>query len=257
MQLIDSHCHLNFSVFDPDRDQILKSCVELGIEKIIVPATIAKEWQQLFAICQQYPSLYPAIGLHPMFMNEHADSDLVQLSAFIEQTRPIAVGEIGLDFYLPEHDKTQQIALFEAQLKIAKQFALPVILHVRKAHDQVLSLLRKHQITQGIVHAFSGSQQQAELYIKQGFLLGVGGVISYEKATKVRKLFSQLPLTAIALETDAPDMPLAGMQGQRNSPESITAIVQTLAELRTESIKQIADVTTQNVNNLLFKEATA
>ena len=138
-----------------------------------------------------------------------------------------------MDFYHAEHDKESQINLFEQQLELAVSFDLPVILHVRKAHDVVLQLLKKHRVRGGIVHAFSGSEQQAQHYIKLGFLLGIGGTITYEKATRVRRLFSNLPLSAIALETDAPDMPLHGQAGQRNSPLSLVHIVSSLATLRT------------------------
>lgn len=257
MQLIDSHCHLNFTVFDPDRDLVLKNCAALGIKHIIVPATVAAEWDQLLDVCQKSDSLHPALGLHPMFMSQHNNHDVVQLRNYLEAHHPVAVGEIGLDFYLPDHDKTQQLLLFEAQLELAKQFNLPVILHVRKAHDHVFSLLKKHQITRGIVHAFSGSQQQAENYIKQGLLLGIGGVITHLNATKVRKLVANLPLTSLALETDAPDMPLANMGHSRNSPENIPAILDALTELRSESRELIANTTTRNVVDLLFKEAIA
>jgi TatD DNase family protein len=251
MNLIDSHCHLDFEVFDHDRDVVLNNCQTLGVNNIIVPGVTADTWNKLLSVCQSSNNLHPALGLHPMFMAEHQAKHIALLNDYVAKFNPIAIGEIGLDFYVPEHNKQSQIELFEKQLIIANDANLPVILHVRKAYDQVLSLLIKHKINRGIVHAFSGSEQQAQLYIKQGFLLGIGGALTHDRATKLRSLFGNLPLTSIVLETDAPDMPLSGQQGQRNTPENICTIVATLAELRTESIEQIADISSQNVRKAL------
>ncbi len=249
--LIDSHCHFDFNVFDADRAAILARCEQLGISNIIVPGVTAKRWDNLLSLTQGSSQLHNALGLHPMFMAEHTAADISQLNDYVARFNPIAIGEIGLDFYLEHHDKASQTALFEQQLELAVKFNLPVILHVRKAHDAVIQLLKKHRVKGGIVHAFSGSEQHALLYIKLGFLLGIGGTITYDKATRVRRLFSQLPLTAIALETDAPDMPLQGQTGQRNSPESIVTILASLSALRPESTDLIAKTTTQNVSQLL------
>ena len=248
--LIDSHCHLDFDVFDTDRDVILTECKQHHIARVIVPGVTAKRWDKLLSLAMTYPEIEYALGLHPMFMTEHQPVDLNTLREYIEQHQPVAIGEIGLDFYQTERDKESQINLFEQQLELAVSFDLPVILHVRKAHDVVLQLLKKHRVRGGIVHAFSGSEQQAQHYIKLGFLLGIGGTITYEKATRVRRLFSNLPLSAIALETDAPDMPLHGQAGQRNSPLSLVHIVSSLATLRTEKRDVITRITSDNVNQL-------
>ena len=252
MELIDSHCHLDFEIFDPDRVEIINRCQQLGVAEIIVPGVSADTWDRLLTVCLQSTMLHPALGMHPMFMDQHQAKDISQLDEYVAKHKPVAIGEIGLDFYIAEHDKQSQTVLFEQQLEIATKYELPVILHVRKAHDQVLTLLKKHQITRGIVHAFSGSEQQANNYIKQGFLLGIGGAITHKRATRLRKLFSSLALSNIVLETDAPDMPLANMTNTRNSPENIPKIVATLAELRAESQEQIADISSQNVRQLLL-----
>lgn len=250
MALIDSHCHFDFEQFDSDRADILSRCQQLGVDKIIVPGVTANTWDRLLQVCQQSSHLFPALGLHPMFMSEHQPQDLHSLAEYLDHHRPIAMGEIGLDFYLADHDKSSQITLFEQQLRIASEYDLPVILHVRKAHDQALILLKKYPIKGGVVHAFNGSKQQAQLYIQQGFLLGVGGVISYDRATRLRQLFSELPLSALALETDAPDMPLQGQLTTRNSPEFIPNILAALTTLRPESADVIAHTTTHNVQTL-------
>jgi len=248
--LIDSHCHLDFDVFDTDRDALLAEFKQHHIARVIVPGVTASRLDKLLSLVTTFPEIEYALGLHPMFMTDHQPADLDTLREYLEQHQPVAIGEIGLDFYHAEHDKESQINLFEQQLELAVSFDLPVILHVRKAHDVVLQLLKKHRVRGGIVHAFSGSEQQAQHYIKLGFLLGIGGTITYEKATRVRRLFSNLPLSAIALETDAPDMPLHGQAGQRNSPLSLVHIVSSLATLRTEKRDVITRITSDNVNQL-------
>lgn len=250
MSLIDSHCHLDFSVFDADREAILQRCAELGIEHLIVPAVSQQSWSPLLTICSDSPQLHPALGLHPMFMQEHQPDDIDALATLLEQIQPVAVGEIGLDFFLPGHDKPTQTALFEAQIELAQHFDLPVILHVRKAHDQVLKVLRRASLKGGIVHAFNGSMQQADFYMQQNFKFGVGGALTYPRAQKLQRLFTELPLDAIVLETDAPDMPLAGHQGERNSPEHIPLIAEKLAELRHQPVSAIAAATTSNCKAL-------
>lgn len=251
MHLIDSHCHLDFQLFDHDRADILSRCQKLGITDIVVPGVTADGWSNLIDICNESDLLHPALGLHPLFMNEHQAQHLQQLKTLIGLTHPIAIGEIGLDFYLPNHNKQAQIDLFTAQLKLAQSGQLPVLLHVRKAHDQTISLLKKHRVVGGIVHAFNGSLQQAEQYQSLGFVFGVGGAITHIKATRLRSLFSQLPLSSIVLETDAPDMPLAEMAGQRNTPENIPFILASLASIRSESKQDIATITTHNVKRIL------
>jgi len=251
INLVDSHCHLDFQLFDIDRADILSHCQQLGVNNIVVPGVTADKWTRLLELCEQSNLLHPALGLHPLFMDEHATVHLFQLKKLIATAHPIAIGEIGLDFYLPSHDKQAQIVLFTEQLKLAQSAQLPVLLHVRKAHDQTINLLKTHRVVGGIVHAFNGSLQQAEQYIKLGFVLGVGGVITHTKATRLRTLFCQLPLSSVVLETDAPDMPLAEMQDQRNTPENIPLILEALANIRSESKEYIATITTDNAKRIL------
>lgn len=250
LPLIDSHCHLDFADFDADRDAIVSNCLASGLTDIILPAVSCERWPQLIQICQQSPCLHYALGCHPMFMDQHPEDALSQLETAIQQFQPIAVGEIGLDFFLSGHDKQAQLALFEGQLKLAAKHQLPVILHVRKAHDEVLKLLRQIPLKGGIVHAFSGSMQQAQQYRGLGFLVGIGGGLTYPRAQRLQSLFSELPLAQIALETDAPDMPFCGHQGERNSPEYIPLVAEKLAELRSESLAEIAAQTSANVRTL-------
>ena len=252
MELIDSHCHLDFEQFDTVRDKVLARCQALGVKDIIVPAVTAESWPRLLDVCQPSPMLHSALGLHPMFMSQHKAEHIDQLHQFIKQHNPIAIGEIGLDFYLPEHDKQAQIDLFTAQLKLAQQAKLPVLLHVRKAHDQTISLLKKTPVIGGIIHAFNGSLQQAKQYQQLGFVFGVGGAITHPKATRLRKLVSELPLSSLVLETDAPDMPVFGQKEQAAStPENIPIILDALIKLRPENKETIASATTENCQRVL------
>ena len=255
MEIIDTHCHLDVADFDSDRNEVLDSCRTKGISKIIVPAIEAKTWSNVLELCEKEKGLYPALGLHPVFIKQHQPDDINKLEKILEETTPVAIGEIGLDFYIKDHDQKQhqkqQLTLFEAQLNIAKAHGLPVILHVRKAHDQVLQLLKKVKVKGGFSHAFNGSLQQAQHYIDLGFKLGFGGTLTYENSTKIHGLAKSLPLESIVLETDAPDMVVESHRGQRNSPEYIMDSLAALARIRNEDVNVIAKQTTQNANDVI------
>ncbi len=246
MDLIDSHCHIDVAAFDADRDEVLSRCRQQGIRRLVVPAIDARGWDGLLALCEKEQGLYPALGLHPVFVEQHKAEDVEKLDAKLAATKVIAVGEIGLDFYIKELDRQQQIELFEAQLTIAAKHDLPVILHTRKAHDEVLRSLRKIKVKGGVSHAFNGSQQQAKQYIDIGFKLGFGGTMTYEGSHKIHQLAKALPLESIVLETDAPDMVVASHRGERNSPEYLTESLNALARIRDEDINHIAEQTTAN-----------
>jgi len=253
MQLIDTHCHLDRDAFSKDRIEIIDHCRKLKINKIVVPAIEKSNWLQLLMFCETQKGLYPALGLHPMFLGVHKKSHLKSLAEWIADHRKqvVAVGEIGLDYYDTQLDRKRQQTLFEAQLEIAQQYELPVILHVRKAHDRVLKTLKRIPVNGGIVHAYSGSEQQAERYIDMGFKLGFGGTVTYEKSTRIRHIAANLPLDSIVLETDAPDMVVSSHRGERNSPEYLVEVLAALTELRSESSKTIAAKTTKNALDVL------
>ena len=250
MQLIDTHCHIDVTAFDQDRPAVLERCGKLGINIIIVPGIQRQTWDQLLQTCVSYPGLNPALGLHPMFMQQHTPAHLEDLNTYIEKHRPVAIGEIGLDFYQPDSDIKQQQYYFEGQIDIACAHHLPIILHARKSHEAILNKLKSSPQTTGIVHAFSGSIQQAEQYIDLGFKLGFGGMLTYERSRKLRQLAKQLPLESIVLETDAPDMTVARHRGERNSPEYIIDCLTTLAEIRQQSVNEIANQTTLNAKSI-------
>ncbi|MDF2181753.1 TatD family hydrolase [Neptuniibacter sp. CAU 1671] len=252
LRLIDSHCHLDFDVFDADRNLLLQRAAAEGVADIIVPGVTAERWAALLELCRSDRGLYPALGLHPCFLDQHNIKDLTRLERLLEREAVVAVGEIGLDLFIPGADLKHQLEYLLPQLALARQFNLPVLLHVRKAHDQMLQQLRRCLLPRGgIVHAFSGSLQQAEQYLQLGFRLGIGGTITYPRANRLRTLVQQLPLESFVLETDAPDMPLQGFQGQRNLPERVRRVAETMAELRGCSLEQIAAQTTQTSESLL------
>ncbi len=251
MNLIDTHAHIDVAAFDADRNTVLEQCLHAGVSHIVVPGIMANTWDKLREICASSPALYASFGLHPIYLEQHAPDDIDKLTAYIKQYRPIAVGEIGLDFYCQTLDQNRQRTLFEAQLAVAANAALPVLLHVRKSHDAVLACLRKTTVAGGICHAFNGSLQQAHQYIDLGFKLGFGGMLSFARSHKLHCLAQQLPLEAIVLETDAPDMTGAAHHGQRNSPEYLPEYLQALAKLRPEDIRKIAAQTTANAEAVL------
>ncbi|MDH5517620.1 MAG: TatD family hydrolase [Gammaproteobacteria bacterium] len=250
MNIIDTHCHLDLPAFDKDREQILTSCRTLGISNIIVPAIESESWHKLLNYCYYNTALEPALGLHPVFIKKHKRSDIDLLDQYLCDHKVCAVGEIGLDFYIENTDKDKQIDFFEMQLSVAEKHNLPVILHVRKAHDEVLTLIKASNVRTGSCHAFNGSIEQAKRYIDLGFKLGFGGTMTYPGARKIHHLATTLPLDAILLETDAPDMSAYGHRGKRNQPDFIIDALNALATLKKLPVETIAAQTTQNACEL-------
>lgn len=257
----DAHCHLDFPVFDADRNQVLQRAKLAGVNKIILAGISAATWPRLLNLVENAslssPQLYACLGLHPLFIAEHQPADLIQLkSLLLENPNIIALGEIGIDLHSPElqAQAAKQWQFFDAQLALAKELNLPVVIHVRKAMDKVLQRLRHYQLPQGgLLHAFSGSQQQAEQLVALGFKLGLGGALTYPRANKLRQIVQNLPLTAFLLETDSPDMPLQGFQGQRNEPARVIRVAETLAELRQSSVAAVLPVLHANLLRAFFK----
>ena len=251
MRIVDTHCHLDVAAFDHDRALVLERARRLGVSGFVIPGIHREGWDSLLAFCASGDDLYPALGLHPVYLHRHRDEDLGLLEARLAAAAPVALGEIGLDYFLRELDRDRQQRLLEAQLSMAAEARLPVLLHVRKAHDQVLTTLRRVRVPGGIAHAFSGSLQQAQQYIDLGFKLGFGGMLTYERSRKLRALAQALPLEALVLETDAPDLTVAAHQGERNSPEYLPDCLRALAEVRGEDPEQTARATTRNALEVL------
>ena len=251
MELFDTHCHLDVAAFQVDREQVLTAARAAGVKHLLVPAIDREGWQHLWNFCETDACLYPAIGLHPVLLNEHKNEDIEALDDFVTRHRPIAIGEIGLDYFVKDLDRGRQQQLLEAQLAVAEKHRLPVVLHVRKAHDPMLQTLKRYRLVGGICHAFNGSLQQASQYLAMGFKLGFGGMLTYPNASKLHALAKELPLESIVLETDAPDMTGAAHRYQRNSPAYLPETCQMLAQLRDITPEQIAEQTTSNACDCL------
>lgn len=246
--LIDSHCHLDDPSFDGDRAEVVRRARQVGVKMQIIPAICAEFWPRLQKISNQFNGLYPAYGLHPCYA--HQSSDITLLEKWLSTHKSVAIGECGLDYFIPDADRAQQSYFFNRQLAIAQAFDLPVIIHARRSMDDVIKNINKFKHLRGVVHSFVGSQQQANQLINRGFLLGFGGTITYLRANRLRHLIQTLPLESVLLETDAPDQPLFGKQGQRNEPAFLIHILKTVAELRQTDPQIIAQIIYQNTVKL-------
>jgi TatD DNase family protein len=255
MALIDTHCHLDVGEFAADRDAVLERARARGVTGIVVPGVLAETWDELLACCAGDANLFPALGLHPVYLTRHRDTDVVRLEQCVASHPLLAIGEIGLDYHVEGLDRARQQTLFEAQLEIARSCGLPVILHVRKAHDTVLATLQRIRVSGGICHAFNGSLQQAARYRELGFRLGFGGMLTYERSRRLRALAHDLPLEDIVLETDAPDMTVAQHHGERNSPEYLPYCLAALAQVRAMPEPEVAARTTANARAVLRMDA--
>jgi TatD DNase family protein len=252
--LIDTHCHLDAAEFDADRSIIATKSLENGVGGIVVPAIMRSNFDAVIALNKLHSHCAYALGIHPMYVNQSHREDIDILKSYVEQYQPVAIGEIGLDFYVTKDNIELQTYFFTEQLKIAKHYGLPVLLHVRHAVDEVLKYIRRHQPVGGIAHAFNGSQQQAIQFIQLGFKLGFGGAMTYSRALRIRELAKTLPLESIVLETDSPDIPpeWVGSQG-RNTPLELIKIAQVLADLREQNLAQVVDITSANAIKVMPK----
>ena len=250
MRLVDSHSHFDAPEFDADREQAHARALTAGVAYQVVPAVEAASWPKLKTVCSEFPGLYPAFGLHPMYLEAHRPGHLRELRDWIERERPVAVGECGLDFFVEGLDAETQSFYFEGQLQLAREFDLPVIVHARRAVDAVVAAVRKIGSLRGVVHSFSGSAEQAAQLHKLGFLLGIGGPVTYERANRLRGIVATMPLEQLLLETDAPDQPDSGHRGERNEPAYLAKVLEVVAELRGVQQEEVARATTANAERL-------
>lgn len=248
--LVDSHSHFDAPEFDHDREATLARARAAGVTRQVVPAVAASGWPKLREVCAQDAGLFPAYGLHPMYLAEHRPAHLDQLRAWIARERPLAVGECGLDFFVQGLDADEQRRYFEGQLQLAREFDLPLIVHARRAVDAVIASVRRVGRLRGVVHSFSGSPEQARQLWQLGFLIGLGGPVTYERANRLRALVRTMPLDYLLLETDAPDQPDAGIRGQRNEPARLPVVRDVIADLRGAAPEDIAAATTRNAERL-------
>lgn len=255
---IDTHCHLDAAEFGDTQADLVQAAQAVGVSRIIIPSVARNNFDAVRTLCERFPNCSPAYGIHPMYTGDALPSHLDAMREYIQQHRPVAVGEIGMDFFVKGYDPDQQEFFFVRQLELAREFDLPVLLHIRHAQDVVLKNLRQHIVRGGIAHAFNGSRQQADEFIKLGFKLGFGGAMTYPRAARLRKLAATLPLESIVLETDAPDIPPVWLErGQPNKPEYLPRIAATLAELRGMTLDEVAHITSENVSSVFTFIPTA
>ncbi|WP_114997630.1 TatD family hydrolase [Xanthomonas campestris] len=250
MRLIDSHCHLDASEFDADRAAVIARAQAAGVMQQVVPAITAASWPGLREACALAPGLHPAYGLHPIFLDQHRPEHLELLAEWIARERPCAIGECGLDFFLDGLDAQTQRHYFDGQLQLAKRFDLPLIVHARRAVEEVIARIKAVGGIRGVVHSFAGSPEQAQQLWKLDFMIGLGGPVTYPRANRLRGLAAQMPLRHLLLETDAPDQPDAEIRGQRNEPARLRTVLDCIAQLRGEPAEAIAAQTSANARRL-------
>lgn len=256
--LIDSHVHLDASAFDADRDDVLRRAAAAGVRQLVIPATDTMSWPRIHALCATRPqSLFPAFGLHPLFLQPTAPVQLDDLPDWCVKHDAVAIGETGLDFHTSEPSPSLQRACFEHQLALARELDLPVIVHARQALEEVTLALRRHPGVRGVVHSFSGSAEQARRLWEIGFHIGIGGPVTHERAQRLRRIVAGMPIERLLLESDAPDQPDAGHRGQRNEPAHVTNVLRCVATLRGEAEPAVAAATSANARRLFRLPDTA
>ena len=252
LSIVDTHCHIDLERYFPDCDSVVARSHAAGVTNLVLAGVDRVGWQRMIELSKRYPGVHAAPGMHPMYLDNHRPGDLEVLAELVRTGSVVAIGEVGLDYHIENADRSAQQELFEAQIDIAARMHVPLLLHVRKAHDQVLATLRRKKFSEGgIVHAFNGSLQQAGQFISLGFMIGVCGTITYDRARKIRRVAAELPLKVLVLETDAPDIPPASHWGEMNSPEYLPEILRALTSIRSEKDDEIARQTTENACNVL------
>jgi TatD DNase family protein len=257
---IDTHCHLDAPEFDVDRPAVVQRARDAQVGLMVLPAVAAAHFSRVRDMAHSWGLAY-ALGIHPLYVGDAEDEDLERLAQALDNARDdprlVAVGEIGLDHFVPGLDIVRQDRFYRAQLRLAQRAGLPVILHVRRSADALLAGLRRTEVPGGIAHAFNGSHVQAMAFVERGFRLGFGGAMTHERSLQIRRLAAELPANALVLETDSPDIPphwlyrtaeQRAQDGQghgRNEPGELPRIAQTLAKLRGWTLEQTATSTTQ------------
>jgi TatD DNase family protein len=265
---IDTHCHLDAVEFSPDRAAVRARAAEQGVGHCVLPAVEVANFDAVRDLAHEGGDSY-GLGIHPLCTGRADEDDLLRLDEALaagkDDRRLVAVGEIGLDYFVPGLDGARQELFYREQLALARRHGLPVILHVRRSADQLLKHLRRAGV-RGIAHAFNGSAQQAQEFVDLGFKLGFGGAVTFERALQIRRLAAELPLSAIVLETDSPDIPphwlyrtaeqrAAGEPQGRNEPGELPRIAQVVAQLRGIDAEELAHATRRNAIDALPKLA--
>jgi len=252
--IVDSHCHLDDPEFDRDRGAVVARARAAGVLAQIVPAIDRSTWELTRAACALAPGLYPAYGLHPLLLDKHQPAHLEDLADWLGREPCKAVGECGLDYYVEGLDPERQRFYFRRQLELAREFELPVIVHARRAFEEAIGELRRLPGLRGVVHSWAGSEEQARQLFAMGFCLGLGGPVTYERARRIRRVATTMPLEFLLLETDSPDQPDSGRRGERNEPAHLLTVLECIAGLRGMDAAELASATTANARRLFALE---
>lgn len=255
MPLFDSHCHFDVEAFDSDRPEALQRARAAAVIGQVLPAINHASWARIQALCAAHPDLHPAYGLHPMYIAEHRPEHLAALDGWLAQHPATAVGECGLDFYVDSLPVEPQRACFEAHLDVAQKHDLPLVIHARRAVEEVILRLRRKGGLSGVVHSYSGSLEQAHQLFELGFMIGLGGPVTYDRANRLKRIAKEIPLEFLLLETDAPDQPDSEHRGQRNEPSYLPRVAEVIADLRGMSVEALAKATTDNAMRLFRLDA--
>lgn len=263
--MIDTHCHIDFDAYDADRDAVIERAAQAGVTRIINPSVDVASSARIIAQAARYDGLYATVGVHPNSTADLADGWLSELRELGSGTSVVAVGEIGLDYYWDRSPKDVQRAAFEAQLALAAELALPVIIHNREAHDDVMAILEAwvaglppdQRERPGVLHSFSAPPAIAERALAAGFYLGFTGPITFKNADELRSVAAQVPLDRLLVETDGPYLTPTPHRGKRNEPAYIPLIVERLAGLHRVTLDDMAAQTTRNAERLFGLPATA
>ncbi len=248
--LVDSHLHLDDQRFDNDREHVMQRARDHGVRSMVVPAVHRRSWDTIASLAHSHDDVFPAYGLHPMFQPEHRAEHLAALPGWLDAHPAVAVGEIGLDLFVEQTDREAQHSYFSRQLAIAGEQRLPVIIHARRAVDAAILAVRRQPGLRGVVHSFSGSEEQARQLFDLGFLLGLGGPVTYPGAHRLHRLVASMPIDHLLLESDAPDQPDVEHRGQRNEPARLRTTLSHIARLRDEDEAVVATATSANAERL-------
>lgn len=244
---IDTHCHLSREDYD-DIDKVIEENKNANVDKIVISGCSRESIEEVMDLKDRYDMVYVTIGYYPEYADTITESDLDYLKSLLGEKKVVGIGEIGLDYHYTKENKDKQILLFEEQLKIAEEFNLPVVIHSRDATMDTINTLKKYKV-KGIIHCFSGSLETANIYISMGFLLGIGGVVTFSNS-KLKDVVKEVPLESIVLETDSPYLTPVPFRGKINSSKYLEYIANFIADIKNISVDELAEITSRNASSL-------
>ena len=248
--MIDTHCHFNDEAYFNDLDLVINKALDNDVKKLIIVGFDNQTIERAIKITNDYECCYLAIGYHPEVANDINEEDLIKLEELIIKNKPVAIGEIGLDYYWVKDNKDKQKWLFRKQIELAKKYNLPIIIHSRDAIADTLEIVKEFDGIKGVMHAYSGSLEMAKEFIKKGFYLGIGGVITFNNAKSLKEVVMNIDLSKILLETDCPYLTPVPFRGKRNESSYIPLIAKKISEIKEISIEEVSNITDENVKTL-------